>query len=82
MEQSFFFLEHSGRMEKSNAPQLLEAVKKTNPSVSSKFDALFVLVHTILQDFGFKLVGLGEDGPCVGKLFFYFSSSRGKTAPC
>lgn len=53
-------------MERSNAPDILEALKKLEPVVSSKFDALFILIHTILQDFGFKLVGLGEDGPCVG----------------
>jgi hypothetical protein len=52
-------------MESSQPQQILESLKKLEPVVSSKFDALFILVHTILQDFGFKLVGLGEDGPCV-----------------
>lgn len=53
-------------MEKSNTSQLLNELKKLEPVVSSKFDAAFILVHIILQDFGFKLVGLGEDGPRVG----------------
>jgi len=52
-------------MESSPPEQLLEVLKKLEPVVSSKFDALFIIVHVILQDYGFKLVGLGEEGATV-----------------
>eukprot|EP01127_Copromyxa_protea_P022315 TRINITY_DN794_c0_g1_i2.p1 TRINITY_DN794_c0_g1~~TRINITY_DN794_c0_g1_i2.p1 ORF type:complete len:326 (+),score=49.83 TRINITY_DN794_c0_g1_i2:52-1029(+) len=45
--------------------QLLDQIRKLEPPLSSKFDALIILIHAIFLDSGFKLVGLGEDGPSV-----------------
>eukprot|EP01126_Amoeba_proteus_P041112 TRINITY_DN4412_c0_g1_i12.p1 TRINITY_DN4412_c0_g1~~TRINITY_DN4412_c0_g1_i12.p1 ORF type:complete len:220 (-),score=44.18 TRINITY_DN4412_c0_g1_i12:702-1289(-) len=44
---------------------VIETLKKINPVVNNKFDALFVLIHAIMQCNGFKLVGLGEEGNTV-----------------
>lgn len=35
-------------------------------TIKGKHDALFLLIHVIMARKGFKLVGLGEDGPQVG----------------
>lgn len=37
-------------------------------ALKGKHDALFLLLHVILARKGFRLVGLGEDGPQVGPL--------------
>lgn len=42
---------------------LQESIK---PSVRSPFDAAFILLHSVMQAHGFKIVGLGEEGNQIG----------------
>jgi hypothetical protein len=43
----------------------IEIIKKLNKNFKSKFDALFLYLHALMQTYGFKVVGLGEDGNMI-----------------
>jgi len=48
-------------MEKFNTNEVFELLNtKINPQIHSKHDALFLLLHAMMESSGFKLVGLGE----------------------
>ena len=76
LDLCFYFSHHmSMQPEKSNVDRPTITVEsvltllhtKIKPEgIKTKHSALFILIHAIIQDYGFRVVGLGESGNIIG----------------
>jgi hypothetical protein len=50
-----------------NAASVIQILQQdVKPTLHNKFDALFILLHAMMQAHGFRIVGLGEEGNQIG----------------